>query len=658
MKRPPSSGAFWVHLGLWSLAIPLPLIQFLSGKPTFFIAYELSPRHLLLWLMVLFWVPPLLLAVFRKLGEQWPPLERWIFWLAEFLLVLVILLGYANRLGTPLVILVIIVLPLALAFSTVLNRTVAWRTFSAVFALGAVLGPAVFVAQPDIRPLFFPQRAPSFESGGQHPVVILVFDEISLPSLLDENGQIDPHEFPNFARLASQSHWYSEAVAAAESTQHALPSLLSGTLAHGGVGTPSDYPINLFSLLGDYDIWAEEPITLLAPQNRNHLAAEVQWSGLLLDTVLISLHQWLPSEFLGSLPAVDRKWKGFWRPPLFRRIAAHKKRDRVAVYRSFLEALPTGAKRNLYFLHTVLPHGPWNYLPDGETYGVPRSLPACREGIWVDQEDLVDLGRLRYWYQLRFVDQLLGEAMDQFQKLGVWEEAVVAVVADHGLAFRPDQPRRRYQPESAADILSVPFFLKAPHQNQGLVSREPVSLADLLPKVLTLAEVHPETIAALPVREPELRFVTNQGTLPVPQGLDQLKRESILEWRAFRESLNQNEATVQRLNTLPRQHNPGLSFVWERELKAGESIDARMPSRVVGGLLFGSESERPRLALSVNGRIETLASTRRVGENQHGFWAFLPIDEPLTPNPQIEILEITPGPAGEFTLALIPERSR
>ena len=43
---------------------------------------------------------------------------------------------------------------------------------------------------------------------------------------------------------------------------------------------------------------------------------------------------------------------------------------------------------------------------------------------------------------LRFADRLLGDAIDQMKRSGLWDKALVIVVADHGGAVGPGESRR------------------------------------------------------------------------------------------------------------------------------------------------------------------------------------------------------------------------
>ncbi|MGH3099439.1 MAG: sulfatase-like hydrolase/transferase, partial [Thermoleophilia bacterium] len=83
--------------------------------------------------------------------------------------------------------------------------------------------------------LVLPARAPSAPdpltvpaSGDRPPVVMILFDEFPLSSLLDSKGQIDKRVYPNFAELAGQSTWYRNATGVAGFTPWALPAMLTG----------------------------------------------------------------------------------------------------------------------------------------------------------------------------------------------------------------------------------------------------------------------------------------------------------------------------------------------------------------------------------------------------------------------------------------------
>ena len=103
--------------------------------------------------------------------------------------------------------------------------------------------------------------------GATPPVVIVIFDQLPLISLLDADGRIDPALYPHFAALASESTWFRNASAVAEYTSFALPAILTGNYPElGRLPVAADYPENLFTLLGGrYRLHVQEPLTELCP---------------------------------------------------------------------------------------------------------------------------------------------------------------------------------------------------------------------------------------------------------------------------------------------------------------------------------------------------------------------------------------------------------
>jgi hypothetical protein len=95
-------------------------------------------------------------------------------------------------------------------------------------------------------------QAPAAAAPGTHPhVVMILFDEFPLSSLLDSKGQIDKRVYPNFAELAGQSTWYRNATGVAGYTPWAMPAMLTGNYP-AKVKAPSytEYPDNMLTLFG------------------------------------------------------------------------------------------------------------------------------------------------------------------------------------------------------------------------------------------------------------------------------------------------------------------------------------------------------------------------------------------------------------------------
>ena len=107
------------------------------------------------------------------------------------------------------------------------------------------------------------------------PVVLVVFDEFPVSSLMRADGSLDTVRYPNFARLARDGTWYPRATTVHDSTTQAVPAILTGQLPRKGeLPTLKDHPDNLFTLLGErYAIRivragdAPLPVPLLPPHS-------------------------------------------------------------------------------------------------------------------------------------------------------------------------------------------------------------------------------------------------------------------------------------------------------------------------------------------------------------------------------------------------------
>ena len=95
-------------------------------------------------------------------------------------------------------------------------------------------------------------------------------------------------------------------------------------------------------------------------------------------------------------------------------------------------------------------------------------------------------GLQRELLQLQYTDRVLGAIVQRLRNYGIYQKAMVAVVADHGAAFIPGQSRRLLSRGNAGWILRVPLFVKLPDQRHGRIISHPVRTIDLLP---TIADV-------------------------------------------------------------------------------------------------------------------------------------------------------------------------
>ncbi len=330
------------------------------------------------------------------------------------------------------------------------------------------------------------------------PVVMMVLDEFPTATLLGADGGIDAEQFPAFARLAEQSTWFRNYTTHNAGTVQAVPSLLSGTLpTRGRAPLYTDWPDNLFTLLGgSYEMAVQESVTQLCPpdvcDNESRTVTQrtpIQGEGLggLLDDTgevlrqLISLNaepEVQVDAFAEEIISVDA-------PEEMDEEARGEVASQPARFTAFLDGLVPAEEPTLHFVHLILPHGPWRFFPDGTEYESPEGDPEGEiSGTWTDAWP-ADLTRLRLELQAQYTDALVGQTIERLQESGLWEDALVVVVSDHGGSFQVDQPGRALTSANAHEVMWTPLFVRDPALAHGIDDTD-VEATDLLPTMADL----------------------------------------------------------------------------------------------------------------------------------------------------------------------------
>ncbi|HEU0024006.1 MAG TPA: sulfatase-like hydrolase/transferase, partial [Thermoleophilaceae bacterium] len=478
----------WGHLSvLWAFAIVQPLLEVLGDSPEFFVARGNTRADILALAFGLTLVPPTVLVAVELL--VWP--SRRLRWGTHLLFVGVlsaaIFLQALEDAGANGAAGLLIGLALAAGAAAALlyARSRGVRTFATVLIPAPAVFVAIFLLVSPVSELVLPQDEVSAVAGGggnDAPVVMLLFDELSGGSLLDRSLRIDAERYPGFAELAGGSTWYRNATGVDFSTERAVPAVLTGTLPSGdSLPIASDHPRNLFTLLGwRYDLDVQEPATELCPESlcgeRARKESGERLGSLLDDLSVVSLHMLAPAAMEDDLPAVDTTFEGF-RGPGDRPATAGARdgvpasafADRPAQVTRFLRRIDArGSRPALDFLHVAFPHWPWQYLPSGQQYPSDTTrIPGLDGSTWQRDPFPVEQGYQRYLLQLEYVDRLVQRLIARLRGEGLWDRALVVVAADHGVSFRPGQPRRVTKKANLADIASVPLFVKAPGQETG-----------------------------------------------------------------------------------------------------------------------------------------------------------------------------------------------
>lgn len=500
-----------LHLAVLSaFAVAQPVFDLLGRFATFFVAHGAQPRGIIAFTLALCLIPPCLLAAIELLaGLVGARARQAVHLTLVALLVAAIVLAPLHRaVAMPAALSLALAAAAGALAAGAYARVGAVRMFVTALAPAVAIFPLLFLFGSSVAPLVRSDAATvsaSIAVARPSPVVFVVFDELSLFALLDGRREIDAVRYPNFAALARLSTWYRNATSVADFTPAAVPAILTGRLPdYMRVPTWRDHPRNLFTLLGGtYAIRQSESMTDLCPPPLcappATAAGEAAPIGPLLgDAGLLYLHMIAPPTWRAGLPDIQHQWTFQFRNENLRRVFRTTSEDRVARFDRFLATLEPGDRPVLYFLHLLLPHSPYQYLPSGTRYEPPppsfgRPPLDLTSLVALDRIDIVSWAadnpegaraeQLRSLNQLGFVDTLIGRLLARLRATGLLDEALLVVTADHGVCFRPGLPSRLAVAENLPDLMSVPLFIKLPGQADGRVDERNAETIDVLPTV-------------------------------------------------------------------------------------------------------------------------------------------------------------------------------
>ena len=162
--------------------------------------------------------------------------------------------------------------------------------------------------------------------------------------------------------------------------------------------------------------------------------------------------------------------------------------SRGGAFAEFLKSID-GQPARLHFLHLVLPHMPFEYVPSGRRYRGPDYQTHMFRGKRLFEgmsAAYADTLHQRHLAQVAFVDRLIGDLVLRLREVGVYDEALVIITADHGASYREGRGRRQLQRRNLSDILLVPLLMKVPDQRRGEVVDRIVETVDIFPTILDI----------------------------------------------------------------------------------------------------------------------------------------------------------------------------
>ena len=463
--------------------------------------------------------------------------------------------------------------------------------------------------------------------------ILLVLDEFPSDSLLGADGRIDPVRYPNFAALAADGTWFKNAYSVYDSTTKAVPLILDGIRPHPGTSPDRRYhPQSIFDMFArhGYRLVTSEEATAMCP----------------------------PSLCSG----------GHDRRPAILPNLGHGRPERL---KRFIRRIRPSRRPTFWMKHVLLPHGPYLYLPSGARAraGSRDLLPGMLTVPGFHDAFLTHHNEQRYLLQLGFVDRLLGRLLRRLHRLGMYDDTLIAVTADHGIAFQVGVATRRSVSDSNVEELTpVPLIIKAPGQREGRVSGAYARTLDIAPTIASVlgyrlgyrADGRSAFSRAVRLRRAISLTTRDFSTRVRISGRRwEARRRAVVrrrlrqfgsgDWASLYTGIGPNrELLGRRPDGLQHASAAGVRgrIAMARELGHVHRPAGVVPAQIAGDLSGGAPGEKRDLAVAVNGTIEAVGRSFYLAGDRTEHYALMVPEESLHEGGNlVEVYEVTPGGA-------------
>ncbi len=654
-------GAQLVVLSAFALAEPL--LDILGRNPEFFAVRRSTSGQIVLFALALVLVPPAVLLALELLvgivSRAAAEIVHVVFIAA--LVAVIVLHALTNRTTLSGVVTLVVAAGVGVLGALLYRRTPAIGSFLTVLVPAPFIFLALFLFDSGASKLVFVNNPTVQERRvtSTTPVVLIVFDEFAPVALMNKDEKIDAGLYPNFAALAHDSTWFRSATTVQWLTEVAVPAVLTGILPKNTGRKPlpiyADHPDNVFTLLGgSYRVRAVESITSLCPpklckevRGASPSAVSDTTGSLASDAGIVYLHLLLPEPYSQHVPEISDSWGNFGKHEAVEKPNEASQSGPILpcgrnVCR-FTSLFSHDRKPTLYVLHTLLPHVPYLYLPSGQRYGVQAPLlRGIQHNRWQQAWPALQADQ-RYLLQVGYTDRALGLITQRLRAAGIYDRALVIVVADHGVSNRPGQPRRRPTPGNLQDIAFVPLFVKLPNQHQGRIDDGLARTIDVVPTIAHVLGVkipwHVDGKTLIGRRVPP------DGTVRIELGGGKAVTGRLSALRARRAlALEQQLGTFggttsslyrigpdrdlvgRSLSDLPVRpsESAGVELQGQQLLKVVDTHTDLLPTWVEGRLT-GEHASSENVAIAVNGRVAAVTKTFE-GSGGTSFAAMVPAD--------------------------------
>jgi len=472
---------------IWGLAFTQPILDLYGKAPDEFVVRRIGGVQLVVFAIATALIVPVVLWVIvsvvdvisRRAAEM---IQRFAVALGLGVLIQQVAVGPLGIVPA-----LLIGAGAATVTAVVLFNLDAFRSWLRLLALGPVVFVMLFLFSSSVSPLVTDtssiagKNSVAGAAASPSDIVWIMLDELPVASLLDGNGQIDANAFPNFALLASESRWFRNTSTVAPNTTTALPAMMTSRYPEG---TPApDYrshPNNFFTVLqNSHELNVQESVTQLCPPDVCEPFATAE--GGVAPLVRSAASGWFNRLRQSRNEGAKVELNTF--TDAVKYAGLH---DQIRIDSFATSLLAPRAQPRLDYAHLVVPHFPWEILPDGHTYTAPNGelMRGAIVFTWGTPYS-ADAAKLRHLLQLQYVDAQLGRMITNMKASGLWDNALIVVSADHGVSFRIEQPFRAVTTGNAWEVLWPPLFIRGADFSAGIDDR-PVSVMDIFP---TIADV-------------------------------------------------------------------------------------------------------------------------------------------------------------------------
>jgi hypothetical protein len=539
------AGRSWLELFCLSgFAVAQPLLDVYGRAPEVFIFERAEPTDIVLFGLAVVLVPPTVLWAVEQVVAL---VDRRAGRLAHLgfvaLLLALLAVQVLRHLGVPAgaalgaaAVLAAAAGAFAYARYQVVRQWLLFAAFAPLLFLGLFLGTS------RVSELLSGQDVAAADVAAEDPrsIVMLIWDEWPLTSLIDADGEIDAELYPNLAALAGDGAWFRNATGVSNGTAFAVPSVLTGRHppAESTSAIASAYPESIFTMLaGQYDLDVIESYTMMCPPNLcdSTLVDGTDGSeGTDAEAESTTGSGGRGSDPLGTLLSQARSvYRTMITPTEGEGVSALDETtvvadtdvdnlgDAVAVAGAFddaeaaeqgvipaiglesvdqlIDSIEPDEEPTLHFAHMQLPHAPYRFLPSRQEYALPAELEENEMLGWTmgersGEQAEADFDRQRSMLQMAYVDQLVGDIVQRMEDTGTYDDSVIVMTADHGAGFVPGEvirglgldPDGALDPAVHADLLYVPMIVKGPGFEPGTVRDDNVMTVDVVPTIAEL----------------------------------------------------------------------------------------------------------------------------------------------------------------------------